>query len=98
MGTPSRGAAGTSRPGVPGVARLAQALPGVLLQRRLAPVHADGGEDEQWWWDGWEESEGGRPEDGPFGLPDSEDECMDVDVEEGRLGRPAMRRADAYVA
>lgn len=32
--------------------------------------HEDASEGEEWWWDGWEESEGGaRSEDGPSALP-----------------------------
>lgn len=67
--------------------------------RYIAPVpQTEDGEDGEWWWDGWEERDG-RPEDGPSPLPDSDaGEPMEVDADEGRLGRPRVRRTDASVA
>lgn len=65
--------------------------------RYVAPGHM-GDTDDEAWWDGWEEREGGcRPEDGPFGLPDEAEDSMDAGAEAGRLGRPRLRRTDAYM-
>jgi hypothetical protein len=52
--------------------------------------------DEDWWWDGWEESEeDATQEDVRGALPLFEDPSS---PEEERMGRPRLRRKEAFIA
>lgn len=90
----------TTPAAVPRIRRVEFAhAPQKTVFRYIAPVpHADGGEDGDWWWDGWEEAID-RPVDGPSDLPDADAaKPMEVDADEGRPGRLRVRRTDAFVA
>lgn len=63
------------------------AAPQKTVFRYLRPEHFDFDDGEDRWWDGWEEHEGGAEE-----APPTEEARPE------RLGRPRLRRQDAFLA
>ncbi|GJE98488.1 hypothetical protein PsYK624_147200 [Phanerochaete sordida] len=68
------------------------ATPRKTVFRYLRPEHFDAGDDDAAW-DGWEEHEGGVEAEFPAGVS-----AEDAAAWSERLGRPRLRRQDAYLA
>ena len=72
--------------------------PQKTIFRYPAPDHESEHEsgDDDWWWDGWEESEEHDVQEEAAVVAPQVDESGFLGQE--RIGRPRLRRKDAYVA